>query len=26
VIISPKFFDDWANGVLGYDDDDWMMM
>ena len=26
VIISPKFFDDWANRVLGSDDDDWMVV
>lgn len=26
VIISPKFFNDWANRVLGSDDDDWMVV
>ncbi len=26
VILSPKFFDDWANRVLGSDDDDWMVV
>lgn len=26
VVASPKFFDDWANRVLGSDDDDWMVV
>lgn len=26
VVISPKFFDDWANRVLGSDEDDWMVV